>query len=211
MTVAVRLRWLLVPAGLIVLALVAVPLATGRRSSVAAAGPLPAHSSAAVATFSGPPGFLPAPDPQAGPPTRLKVPAIGVDTSLESLTLDAAGVLTPPITYDRAGWFSQGVRPGDEGPAVLAGHVNSQAGPAVFWRLHDLKPGARIEVDRGATTIFFRVVATERYAKDAFPSKRVYGPTPGPELRLITCGGVFDRAKRSYVDNIVVYAIIDGS
>jgi hypothetical protein len=210
MKASVRLRWLLVPIGLVALTLLAVPLVTGHRATVASAGPLPARSSVEVSTSSGPPGFVPAPDPEVGPPTRLKVPAIGIDTGLESLVLDRAGVLTPPTTFDRAGWFSQGVIPGDEGPAVLAGHVNSKAGPAVFWRLHELRPGARIEVDRGTTPIFFRVVATEQYPKNAFPSKHVYGPTPGAELRLITCGGVFNAAKRSYVDNIVVYAIIDG-
>jgi LPXTG-site transpeptidase (sortase) family protein len=143
----------------------------------------------------------------SGSPSRVRIPAIGVDSPLEFLGLDAQHQLEPPKDYQRAGWFSGGVAPGDPGAAVIAGHVDSLNGPAVFFELHSLRPGDLVEVDRGAQTVRFQVTRTEQYPKNAFPADRVYAPTPGPELRLITCGGLFDPGRGSYRDNIVVYAI----
>jgi LPXTG-site transpeptidase (sortase) family protein len=99
------------------------------------------------------------------------------------------------------------VAPGDPGPALIAGHVDSRTGPAVFYRLHQLGAGDVVQVQRGGRWLSFRVVSTEQYAKDEFPTDKVYRPTPGPELRLITCGGEFNHARRSYRDNIVIYAV----
>jgi LPXTG-site transpeptidase (sortase) family protein len=143
----------------------------------------------------------------ATPPTRVRIPAIGVDAPLDPLRLDPAGVLEVPPAYARPGWYAQGTLPGEIGPAVIAGHVDSTRGQAVFFRLHELRAGDLVEVARGERWVRFQVVATERYAKNRFPTERVYGPTPDPELRLITCGGSFDRTRRSYVDNVVVYAV----
>lgn len=142
------------------------------------------------------------------PPTRLRIASLGVDTGLETLTIDPAGQLQSPKVYEEAGWFAAGTAPGDPGPAVLAGHVDSRTGPAVFYKLHELKAGDRIEVQRGGAWLTFKVTAREHYAKAMFPSARVYGPTPLPELRLITCGGDFDAARHSYRDNVVVYAVL---
>jgi hypothetical protein len=143
----------------------------------------------------------------AGVPTRLKVKAIGVDTALETLRLGDDGELTPPEDFGRAGWYADGTRPGDVGPAVIAGHVDSKRGPAVFYRLRELEAGDRIDVVRGGRTVRFTVTSTAWYPKKRFPTDRVYGPTPDRQLRLITCGGVFDRSLRSYRDNLVVYAV----
>ncbi|WP_344615637.1 class F sortase [Dactylosporangium salmoneum] len=143
------------------------------------------------------------------PPTRLKIPALGVDTPLETLAMDGSGVLESPKVYGEAGWFADGTLPGDPGPAVLAGHVDSKTGPAVFYRLRELKPGDTVDVLRGDGWLTFRVTASEHYAKAQFPSSKVYGPTPVPELRLITCGGTFDQSRHSYRDNLVVYAVLD--
>jgi sortase (surface protein transpeptidase) len=140
-------------------------------------------------------------------PTRLKVKAIGVDTALETLRLGDDGELTPPEDFGRAGWYADGTRPGDVGPAVIAGHVDSKRGPAVFYRLRELEAGDRIDVVRGGRTVRFTVTSTAWYPKKRFPTDRVYGPTPDRQLRLITCGGVFDRSLRSYRDNLVVYAV----
>ena len=145
----------------------------------------------------------------AGPPTLLRIPAIGVTTTLESLAVDAARQLQPPADYAKAGWWTQGVAPGDVGPAVIAGHVDSaRSGPAIFYNLHRLKPGDAVQVDRDGQTVTFSVTDVEQYPKNAFPSDRVYQPTPDAELRLITCGGEFDRTLLSYRDNIVVYAVL---
>jgi len=143
----------------------------------------------------------------SGPPTRLRVRAIGVDTALEALRLGAGGELQPPRDGDKAGWYADGTAPGDLGPAVLAGHVDSVRGPAVFYRLREIRAGDTIEVIRGGRTVNFTVTATAWYPKRAFPTDKVYGPTPDRQLRLITCGGVFDRNLRSYKDNLVVYAV----
>lgn len=142
-----------------------------------------------------------------GAPTRVRVRAIGVDSTLEQLRLGADGALVPPRGYARAGWYAGGTAPGDTGPAVIAGHVDSRSGPAVFYRLRELVAGDRIEVVRGGRVIRFTVTRTKWYPKSGFPTAEVYGPTPDRQLRLITCGGVFDRALRSYRDNLVVYAV----
>jgi sortase (surface protein transpeptidase) len=146
--------------------------------------------------------------PSASPrPERLKIASIGVDTSLEDLTLDANGTLHAPIDYQRAGWYAQGTSPGDVGPAVIAGHVDSKTGPAVFFHLPELRKGAIVEVTRGGAQVKFRVLAVKKYPKAEFPTDEVYGPTPNAQLRLITCGGAFDHSRKSYVDNVVVYAV----
>jgi hypothetical protein len=142
-----------------------------------------------------------------GVPTRLKVDAIDLDTSLETLRIGADGALTPPKDFGKAGWYADGTRPGDTGPAVIAGHVDSRRGPAVFYDLRKVTEGDRIEVIRGGRSVRFTVVSTAWYPKTDFPTDEVYGPTPDRQLRLITCGGVFDRRLRSYNDNLVVYAV----
>jgi sortase (surface protein transpeptidase) len=122
-----------------------------------------------------------------------------------------AGALQPPRSYERAGWFGEGVIPGDAGPAVIAGPVDSYNGPGVFYRLHTLRAGDTIEVQRGGQWITFRVTHTEQYLKNEFPTDHVYRPTLRAELRLITCGGAFDRKTLSYRDVIVVYAVLVAS
>jgi hypothetical protein len=143
-----------------------------------------------------------------GAPTRLKVKSIGVDTPLETLRLGAAGELDPPDDFAKAGWYAGGTVPGDIGPAVIAGHVDNKSGPAVFYKLRELAEGDRIEVVRDGRTVRFTVSSTAWYPKNAFPTAKVYGPTPDSQLRLITCGGVFNHKLRSYTDNLVVYAVL---
>ncbi|GIF18461.1 hypothetical protein BJ973_008581 [Actinoplanes tereljensis] len=142
----------------------------------------------------------------SGAPTRVRVSAIGLDSALETLHV-AKGVLVAPKRFDRAGWYSEGTAPGDVGPAVIAGHVDSKAGPAIFYRLRELTAGDKIEVVRGGVVLKFVVTRTAWYPKKSFPTDQVYGPTPDRQLRLITCGGVFDHRLRSYQDNLVVYAV----
>ena len=109
----------------------------------------------------------------------------------------------------RAGWYAAGVVPGDQGPAVIGGHVDSRSGPGVFFRLRTLRPGDLVDVTRSdGRTVRFSVIAVALYPKDRFPTEAVYGPTSGPELRLVTCGGTFDRSARSYDDNVVVDAAL---
>jgi len=141
-------------------------------------------------------------------PVRIRIPAIGVDAPVQPLTVDQNGVLPPPDTNDGTGWGRDGPEPGERGPAVIAGHLDSRHGPAVFFRLTDLTSGVQIFVDRAdGTTARFATQRIERYDKNAFPTEAVYGDTPDAQLRLITCGGEFDRKHRHYLDNIIVFAI----
>ena len=140
-------------------------------------------------------------------PVRVRIPSIGVDTRLVWLGLDANGALEAPKSFTNAGWWSGGARPGESGPAVIAGHVDSKTGPAVFYRLRDLHRGDAIVVTRrDGSTVRFTVQRSASYPKNRFPTNAVYGPTAKPALRLITCSGTFDRSTGHYLDNTVVYA-----
>ncbi|NYH54699.1 hypothetical protein HNR06_004288 [Nocardiopsis arvandica] len=142
-------------------------------------------------------------------PVGLEIEAIGVDVDdVVRLGLEPDGEIEAPQDYDAVGWYEHGPSPGQSGPAVIGGHVDSRTAPAVFYRLGELQPGDTVRVERAdETTVGFTVYAVEQHPKDDFPTERVYGPTGGgPELRLITCGGRFDEATRSYRSNTVVYA-----
>ncbi len=143
-------------------------------------------------------------------PVAVSIPALDVAGPLEDLVADPqTRELSAPNDPSRAGWYAAGVVPGDQGPAVIGGHVDSRRGPGVFFELRTLKPGDLIDVTRSDGRIArFSVIAVALYPKDAFPTLAVYGPTSGPELRLVTCGGTFDRSVRSYKDNVVVDAAL---
>jgi hypothetical protein len=140
-------------------------------------------------------------------PIRLRITAADVDTPLQRLGRAPDGSIEVPTDFALAGWFAEGARPGQPGPAVILGHVDSRSGPAVFYRLARLPVGADVLVDRAdGSAIGFRVSRVLRVPKAGFPTDLVYAPTLEPSLRLVTCGGSFDRARRSYVDNVIVYA-----
>jgi hypothetical protein len=140
-------------------------------------------------------------------PVRLRIPAAGVDTRLQQLGRTADLSIEVPTEFDVAGWFAEGPRPGQAGPAVILGHVDSRTGPAVFSAVAGLASGAEVLMDRAdGSTIGFQVTRTVRVPKAAFPTDGVYGPTLEPSLRLVTCGGSFDHATESYRDNVIVYA-----
>ncbi|MDQ2750615.1 MAG: class F sortase [Pseudonocardiales bacterium] len=140
-------------------------------------------------------------------PTHVTIASIGVSSALEPLHLLADMTLKAPSQWAVAGWYSGGVVPGQIGPAVIAGHVDSTRGPAVFYRLRDVTVGATVSItDRNGAVSTFVVDQVRNYPKDKFPTAAVYGPTPIPVLRLITCAGEFDRATGNYVDNLVVSA-----
>nr|MDT0667167.1 class F sortase [Micromonospora sp. DSM 115978] len=138
---------------------------------------------------------------------RITIADIGVSAPVVPLDLDADQKLEAPTGFDETGWNQAGPEPGEPGAAVVAGHVDSHSGPAVFYRLGELQPGAVVAVERAdGTNATFRVDRLAVYPKDDFPSEEVYIGNGRPELRLITCGGEFDSGRRSYVDNVVVFA-----
>jgi Sortase domain len=156
------------------------------------------------------PGQVTPPGP-ASPPVRLTIPSIGVTTGLLRLGLEADGSMQVPADFDRAGWFAKSPTPGQVGPAVIAGHVDSRTGPAVFYRLRELRAGDTVQVERAdGTRLRFEVEDARRYPKTSFPTAAVFGPAPWAALRLVTCGGDFDRSARSYRDNLVVFARLAG-
>ncbi|MFJ8159388.1 class F sortase [Streptomyces sp. NPDC096136] len=139
---------------------------------------------------------------------RIRIPTINVDAPVMTVGLDAQGWIDAPPPQDRnlAGWYLNGISPGQQGSAVIVGHVDNAQGPAVFYGLGSLKPGNHIEVERyDGRTAVFEVYGVEVFAKDAFPGARVYGDTGHPELRVITCGGGYSKAK-GYDGNVVVFA-----
>lgn len=162
---------------------------------------------AVLRTPTGPMAAAPRPDAlPVALPVALTIPAIGVQTPLIRLGLTASGALQVPPTASLAGWYTGSPRPGAIGSAVIAGHIDSYAGPGVFYELSRLRLGDRVYVRRADGTLaVFRVTSVQTYPKDRFPTGSVYGPAPDAELRLITCGGTFDPDLRSYLSNVVVY------
>ncbi|MBT1624354.1 class F sortase [Curtobacterium flaccumfaciens pv. oortii] len=186
---------------------VALVSTVGSDGSDGRAGSVP---SASASAGSGIEGFQDPAAPaarSAATPVSISIPAIGVQSNLEDLHRGATGELDPPVDWDSAGWFSDGIVPGEVGPAVIAGHVDSPTSAAVFFRLDELVAGDEIHVAMSdGTTRTFTVDRSERAAKSAFPTSDVYGTTPTPQLRLITCDGVFDTATGHYTDNLIVFA-----
>ena len=147
----------------------------------------------------------------ASVPVRLVIPEIGVATRLVRLGLEPDGGMQVPGDFGDAGWFAGGPVPGEVGPAVIAGHVDSKTGPAVFYRLRELRPGQAVLVERAdGARLRFLVEQARSYPKAGFPTAAVFGPVPSAALRLVTCTGDFDRARGSYRDNLVVFARLAG-
>ena len=144
---------------------------------------------------------------QVAEPASLVIPSIGVTTALVHLGLTGSGALQVPPTTTVAGWYTGSPRPGSVGSAVIAGHIDSVTGPGIFYRLSQLRRGARVYVKRADGTLaVFEVTQVRSYQKDDFPTTAVYGAVPDPELRLITCGGTFDYATGHYLSNTIIYA-----
>jgi hypothetical protein len=146
-------------------------------------------------------------DARAAPPRWIRIAAIGVSAPVVALGLSPDRALETPRGWGDAGWYKGGPEPGERGPAVIAGHVDSTSGPAVFYRLGQLRRGATVAIRRAdRSMVRFRVEGVERWPKDRFPTRRVYRRTARSTLRLITCGGSFDTATGHYTDNVIVFA-----
>ena len=140
-------------------------------------------------------------------PVRLRIPALRVDGRVDRIGLRPDGTIGVPTRTDVAGWYEQGPRPGQPGPAVILGHVDSRNGPGIFLDLIRARPGTMVRVDRtDGSSVTFRITEVSRVPKVRFPTDLVYAPTLDSTLRLITCGGGFDRTRGSYRDNVIAYA-----
>ncbi|WP_286346690.1 sortase domain-containing protein [Frondihabitans sucicola] len=121
--------------------------------------------------------------------------------------MGAQGELDPPDAAMSAGWYAKGVVPGGVGPAIIAGHIDSATGPGVFLHLNRLAAGDRVTVTMKSGVVeTWQVTGSDQSPKSNFPTSSVYGTTPTPALRLITCQGTFNPAIGHYDDNLIVFA-----
>lgn len=176
----------------------------GARAPVATAAPaVPAPAPAPAPAAASSPVVVMAPST----PVRVVVASIGVDSELMALGLEDDGTMEVPPGAFPAGWFTGAPTPGELGPAVIVGHIDWVTGPGVFHQLASLEVGEEIRVERSdGTTAVFRATEVSLYEKDAFPTDLVYGDIDHAGLRLISCGGTFNRSTGHYESNVVVYA-----
>ncbi|MEV0631281.1 class F sortase [Nonomuraea wenchangensis] len=178
-----------------------------------------AATTAGTTARQAPPGAAPVTGPlpvgvvarpmRAARPTAVYIPSVGVAAPLTELGLDARGAIqNPPLDQPNlAGWYRYAPVPGQRGAAVITGHLDTRSGPAVFARLKDVRRGDQVQVLRADRSVaVFVVDRVEHAPKSGFPARKVYGKLSYPGLRLVTCGGTFDRRAHSYRDNTIVYA-----
>ncbi|AEN08493.1 LPXTG-site transpeptidase (sortase) family protein [Streptomyces sp. DvalAA-21] len=181
----------------------AVSAPTTGASASASARPAPSPSAAAVN-----PGL------SRSEPSRISIRSIAVNAPFTPLSIGASGQLDAPPADDAnlVGWFKDGATPGERGTSVVAGHVDTKTGPAVFLLLSTLKAGNTVDITRkDGVVATFKVDAVETFSKADFPSDRVYSDNGTAQLRLITCGGVYDKKAKDYEDNVVVFAHLDSA
>ncbi|MGW1107290.1 class F sortase [Streptomyces sp. NPDC002540] len=160
---------------------------------------------------------LPPPhDPVEGSvPKRVEIPSLGIEAPVITRGLDGDGAIEPPSfdTPRTVGWYGDGTQPGAKGPALFVGHVDTETEPAVFYGLSAARPGAKVEVTRADGSVAeFTVDDVQVLTRERFNADKAYGPRKRgrAELRLITCGGTYDRASHSYDANVVVSAYLTG-
>ncbi len=140
----------------------------------------------------------------------VSIPSIGVTSMLTSLGRNADGSVQVPTDFQVAGWYNGSVTPGQVGPTVILGHVDSTAGPGIFYRLGALHPGDTVTVHRqDGRNVTYRITGVRVYSKAHFPTLEVYANTSIPTIRLITCGGAFDSATHHYLSNIVAFGQLE--
>jgi hypothetical protein len=148
-------------------------------------------------------------------PVSVAIPAIGVNSRLLHLGVNADGAIQVPslnTQASEAAWYEYSATPGEIGASVIEGHLDSYRGPAVFFRLGGLRPGDRVDVTLAdGITAVFRVTGVREYVKTNFPAKAIYYATGYAALRLITCGGAFDYATGHYLSSVVVFASLASS
>ncbi|MEU7986149.1 class F sortase [Streptosporangium canum] len=179
------------------------------RSQANATGPADPYFQAEPTAPPPLPNIPAAPAMQPSTPVRVVIPRLGVNAPIRSVGLDKQGAIeVPPVTNPNlVGWYRSGPTAGEAGPAIMLGHKDTKSGSAVFSRLDEIRNGDVIEVHRkDGIVAVFTVGGLEQAEKAVFPTQRVYGESPNPQLHLITCGGIYDRATGHYTDNVIAYA-----
>ncbi|MQY27337.1 class F sortase [Nocardia aurantia] len=168
------------------------------------------HSRAAAANTAAASGVRTAPSISRSTPVSFKISSIDAGGSLIALGLNTDGSVQVPADYRQAGWYQKGPAPGEQGSAVILGHVDSYQGAGVFFTLKKVAPGDMIDVTRAdGKTAHFKVTDVRMYDKTQFPDQVVFGPRGGATLQIVTCGGQFDQAAKSYLSNVVVFSSLD--
>jgi hypothetical protein len=145
-------------------------------------------------------------------PVSLSIPSIGLSVPLGEVGLNSNDTIRPPDNYQIPGWYRLGPSPGQRGSAVILGHVDTYKGPAVFFKLRTLKPGAQVNVTLADNVVVhFEVRQIAMYLKADFPTELVYGSHGFSGLQLITCGGNFDPVTGHYLSNVVVYTALEST
>jgi LPXTG-site transpeptidase (sortase) family protein len=147
----------------------------------------------------------------AARPVSLSIPSIDVSAPVKPVGDAPDGsIAVPPLSrHEETGWYDRGPAPGDPGPAVIVGHVDTKGGPSVFHDLGKLKVGDTVEVAREDDSVaVFTVNSVEHFPKDQLPADRVYGHEGPPGLRLITCGGQWLGGGTGYADNVIAFATL---
>jgi sortase (surface protein transpeptidase) len=140
-------------------------------------------------------------------PVKVEIPSINVEANIEQVGILDNGQMGVPQAVNDVGWFEPGVKPGSKGSSVLAGHVDSKTGPAIFFNLKDLKPGDEIFVtDEQGTTLTFTVKDQKSYPRGSAPIDEIFQTTEGQNLNLITCSGTFNRSEGTHEERLVVFA-----
>lgn len=193
----------------VALLILAVSLVGGNDTSAdSSRPPLPAYPGTTASSAPPATGAADSALPRSKP-VRLLIPDIAVDAPFTDLAIGDKGQLQPPPAGDTnlVGWYAKGVSPGEKGTSIIAGHVDTKTSAAVFARLDQLDKGDKFQVRRAdGRSATFVVDGLETFAKDEFPSDRVYGDADRPEVRLITCAGDYDHKVKDYTDNLVVFA-----
>lgn len=145
--------------------------------------------------------------PEVLSPRVLVIPKINVMAAVEEVGLDDEGKMDVPQDVFGVGWYNLGFKPGERGNAVIAGHLDSTTGPAVFYDLDLLETGDKLIVTNSAgRDLTFVVTGKASFAFDQFPLEEVFGANDKNRLNLITCGGIFDRSTKNYSQRLVVYS-----
>ncbi|MFX0578994.1 class F sortase [Nocardia nepalensis] len=143
-------------------------------------------------------------------PVSFKIASVNASGSLIAVGLNSDGSVQVPADYQQAAWYQKGPAPGEQGSAVILGHVDSYQGAGVFFELKKVKPGDMIDVTRAdGKTAHFKVTDVRMYLKAQFPDQTVFGARGGATLQVVTCGGEFDQTARTYLSNVVVFSSLD--
>ncbi|ACB62109.1 peptidase C60 sortase A and B [Exiguobacterium sibiricum 255-15] len=143
-------------------------------------------------------------------PKTLTIDSLKVKTNIEQVGLDKKGAMGTPKNEQQVGWYKFGPRPGDVGNAVIDGHTDTKTGPAVFYQLHELKKGDKINIkDESGRNLVFRVKKLVEYGHLDAPLEKIFGASDQRNLNLITCIGTYDENEGTYDNRLVVFTELD--